>query len=135
MKGVEICKLINTQHTIFHTKSTNILIPNFCIYTFRNWGNMYSKFCKNKILKWRIIICIWFLRNTVFEELTKLFPKYACREVNYMLPLLMENCNYRYNETLAQSVSNNTSICSSATLILFYKYWENLKSFIKYSKL
>jgi len=34
-------------------------------------------------------------RNTVFTELTKLYPTHACREVNYMLPLLVENCNYR----------------------------------------
>ncbi|KAL0280082.1 UNVERIFIED_CONTAM: hypothetical protein PYX00_001477 [Menopon gallinae] len=31
----------------------------------------------------------------VFRELTKLYPKYACREHNHVFPLLIENCGYR----------------------------------------
>ncbi|KAK6629247.1 hypothetical protein RUM43_003064 [Polyplax serrata] len=30
----------------------------------------------------------------VFKELTKLYPKYACREHNHVFPLLIENCGY-----------------------------------------
>merc|ERR1712226_115375 len=33
--------------------------------------------------------------STAFTELTKLYPTHACKEVNAMLPLLIENCNYR----------------------------------------
>lgn len=33
--------------------------------------------------------------NAVFKELTKLFPTHACRELNYVFPLLVENCGYR----------------------------------------
>lgn len=31
----------------------------------------------------------------VFRELTKLYPKYACKEHNHVFPLLVENCGYR----------------------------------------
>lgn len=30
----------------------------------------------------------------IYEKLIALYPKYACREVNYMLPLLQQNCGY-----------------------------------------
>jgi len=33
--------------------------------------------------------------GAVFETLTKLFPTHACREHQYILPLLMQNCGYR----------------------------------------
>lgn len=31
----------------------------------------------------------------VFRNLTKLYPKYACKEHNHVFPLLIENCGYR----------------------------------------
>jgi len=33
--------------------------------------------------------------GVVFKNLTKLYPKYACREHNHVFPLLIENCGYR----------------------------------------
>ncbi|XKL65228.1 hypothetical protein PGB90_008648 [Kerria lacca] len=31
----------------------------------------------------------------VFNQLIRLYPTHACREFNYIFPLLMQNCNYR----------------------------------------
>ncbi|XP_034255855.1 protein henna isoform X2 [Thrips palmi] len=31
----------------------------------------------------------------VFRELTKMFPRYACRQHNHVFPLLIENCGFR----------------------------------------
>eukprot|EP00111_Clytia_hemisphaerica_P001475 TCONS_00004226-protein len=59
-------------------------------------------------------ISVW---NTVFSELTKLFPKYACREVNFMLPLLVENCNYRIGAIpQLEDVSKFLKDCTGFTL-------------------
>ncbi|XP_044575444.1 protein henna isoform X2 [Cotesia glomerata] len=33
--------------------------------------------------------------GVVFNKLTELYPKYACREHNHVFPLLIENCAYR----------------------------------------
>lgn len=33
--------------------------------------------------------------NTVFTELTKLYPTHACKELNYIFPLLVENCDFK----------------------------------------
>ncbi|XP_074112051.1 phenylalanine hydroxylase isoform X1 [Cotesia typhae] len=33
--------------------------------------------------------------GVVFNKLTELYPKYACREHNHVFPLLIENCGYR----------------------------------------
>lgn len=33
--------------------------------------------------------------NKVLSELIKLYPSHACREFNYVFPLLVENCGYR----------------------------------------
>lgn len=33
--------------------------------------------------------------GVVFRNLTKLYPKYACKEHNHVFPLLIENCGYR----------------------------------------
>lgn len=30
----------------------------------------------------------------MYEKLTELYSKHACREVNYVLPLLQQNCGY-----------------------------------------
>lgn len=43
----------------------------------------------------------------VFKELTRLYPKYACREHNHVFPLLIENCGYREdNIPQLEDVSN-----------------------------
>lgn len=45
--------------------------------------------------------------GTVFKELTRLYPKYACREHNHVFPLLIENCGYREdNIPQLEDVSN-----------------------------
>lgn len=33
--------------------------------------------------------------GVIFKNLTKLYPKYACKEHNHVFPLLIENCGYR----------------------------------------
>jgi phenylalanine-4-hydroxylase len=33
--------------------------------------------------------------NTVFTELTKLYPTHACKELNYIFPLLVQNCDFK----------------------------------------
>lgn len=59
-------------------------------------------------------IGVW---NTVFTELTKLYPTHACREVNYMLPLLVENCNYRVGAIpQLEEVSKFLKDCTGFTL-------------------
>jgi len=59
-------------------------------------------------------IGVW---NTVFTELTKLYPTHACREVNYMLPLLVENCNYRVGAIpQLEDVSKFLKDCTGFTL-------------------
>lgn len=35
--------------------------------------------------------------RTIFKELTTLYPTHACREFNYVFPLLKENCGYNEN--------------------------------------
>lgn len=59
-------------------------------------------------------ISVW---NIAFTELTKLFPTHACREVNYMLPLLVENCNYRVGAIpQLEDVSRFLKDCTGFTL-------------------
>jgi len=55
--------------------------------------------------------------NTVFTELTKLYPTHACRELNFVLPLLIENCNYKLG-TIPQlrDVSKFLKECTGFTL-------------------
>ena len=35
--------------------------------------------------------------GTVFRELAKLYPDHACREHQYVFPLLIQNCGYSEN--------------------------------------
>ncbi len=43
----------------------------------------------------------------IFDKLTTLYPKYACKELNYVFPLLQANCGYhRNNIPQLQDVSN-----------------------------
>jgi len=55
--------------------------------------------------------------NTVFTELTKLYPTHACRELNYVFPLLTQNCNYKLG-TIPQlrEVSKFLKECTGFTL-------------------
>lgn len=35
--------------------------------------------------------------RTIYTELVKLYPTHACREFNYIFPLLQQNCGYGPN--------------------------------------
>ncbi|KAL9984135.1 hypothetical protein ACROYT_G006398 [Oculina patagonica] len=55
--------------------------------------------------------------NLVFTELTKLYPTHACREHNYVWPLLVQNCGYRLGNIPQQDVvSNFLKECSGFSL-------------------
>ena len=41
-----------------------------------------------EIATWRVL----------YRELTKLYPTHACKEVNRIFPLLIENCDYNENK-------------------------------------
>jgi len=55
--------------------------------------------------------------DTVLTELTKLYPTHACRELNYIFPLLVENCDYKLG-TIPQmeNVSKFLKECTGFTL-------------------
>ncbi|CAG0895828.1 unnamed protein product [Cyprideis torosa] len=53
----------------------------------------------------------------VYRSLTSLYPTHACREFNYIFPLLQENCGYREdNIPQLQDVSNFLKDCTGFTL-------------------
>ncbi|XP_055334948.1 phenylalanine-4-hydroxylase-like [Paramacrobiotus metropolitanus] len=55
--------------------------------------------------------------GTVFRELRKLYPTHACREHNYVFPLLVENCGYREdNIPQLEDVSNFLKDCTGFTI-------------------
>ncbi|KAK2573177.1 Phenylalanine-4-hydroxylase [Acropora cervicornis] len=55
--------------------------------------------------------------NKVFSELTKLYPSHACREHNYVWPLLVQNCGYRLDNIPQQEVvSKFLKECSGFSL-------------------
>ncbi|KAJ7330171.1 hypothetical protein OS493_022690 [Desmophyllum pertusum] len=55
--------------------------------------------------------------NLVFTELTKLYPTHACREHNYVWPLLAQNCGYRLDNIPQQDiVSKFLKECSGFSL-------------------
>lgn len=53
-------------------------------YIFSNDKIPRIEYTKEEIETWR----------TVYNELTKLYPTHACREFNYVFPLLQQNCGY-----------------------------------------
>ncbi|XP_048578744.1 phenylalanine-4-hydroxylase isoform X2 [Nematostella vectensis] len=61
-----------------------------------------------------IEIATW---DKVFTELTKLYPTHACREHNFVWPLLVQNCGYRLgNIPQLQDVSMFLKECTGFTL-------------------
>nr|XP_047125870.1 protein henna isoform X2 [Hydra vulgaris] len=53
----------------------------------------------------------------VFKELTKLYPTHACAELNYMFPLLVENCGYKLGSIpQLDDVSRFLKECTGFTL-------------------
>ncbi|XP_031555395.1 phenylalanine-4-hydroxylase-like isoform X2 [Actinia tenebrosa] len=55
--------------------------------------------------------------DLVFTELTKLYPTHACREHNFVWPLLVQNCGYRIgNIPQQQDVSDFLKKCTGFTL-------------------
>ncbi|KAG1660924.1 Protein henna [Nymphon striatum] len=55
--------------------------------------------------------------SIVFKELTQLYPTHACKELNHIFPLLVENCGYREdNIPQLQEVSDFLKSCTGFTL-------------------
>ncbi|XP_058792140.1 protein henna isoform X2 [Phymastichus coffea] len=55
--------------------------------------------------------------GAVFDKLTELYPRYACREHNHVFPLLIENCGYRRdNVPQLEDISNFLKDCTGFTL-------------------
>ncbi|CAG8643289.1 8696_t:CDS:10 [Paraglomus brasilianum] len=55
--------------------------------------------------------------GTVFENLVKLFPTHACREHQYIFPLLVENCGYKADSIpQLETVSRFLKDCTGFTL-------------------
>jgi len=55
--------------------------------------------------------------TTAFDKLTTLYPTHACKEFNYIFPLLRENCGYsRDNIPQLQDVSDFLRDCTGFTL-------------------
>lgn len=65
------------------------------------------EYTKQEIETWR----------TVYNELTKLYPTHACKEFNYIFPLLQQNCGYGPdNIPQLQDVSDFLKSCTGFTL-------------------
>lgn len=55
--------------------------------------------------------------RTVFTNLTQLYPTHACREFNYIFPLLRQNCNYQPDAIpQLQDISDFLKDCTGFTL-------------------
>jgi len=55
--------------------------------------------------------------KTVFNSLTGLYQTHACKEFNYVFPLLMENCGYNENNIpQLEDISNFLKDCTGFTL-------------------
>ena len=71
--------------------------------------------------------CFFFLlffRGVVFRKLTQLFPTHACRELNYIFPLLVQNCGYREdNIPQIEDISNFLKGFFSFIIYLFIYYF------------
>jgi len=67
----------------------------------------YIEYSEQEIGTWR----------TVYLELTKLYPTHACREFNYIFPLLQQNCGYSANNIpQLQDVSDFLKDCTGFIL-------------------
>jgi phenylalanine-4-hydroxylase len=64
-------------------------------------------YTKDEIATWAV----------VYKRLTSLFPKYACREHNYVFPLLIQNCGYSENNIpQLEDISNFLKDCTGFIL-------------------
>ena len=55
--------------------------------------------------------------GVVFDQLTKLYPTHACRQHQYVFPLLIQNCGYRPdNIPQLEDISNFLKECTGFTL-------------------
>ncbi|CAJ0959727.1 unnamed protein product, partial [Mesorhabditis belari] len=55
--------------------------------------------------------------STIYKELTKLYPKHACAEFNYIFPLLEQNCGYAADKIpQLQEVSDFLRTCTGFQL-------------------
>uniref|UniRef100_A0A914GY85 phenylalanine 4-monooxygenase n=1 Tax=Globodera rostochiensis TaxID=31243 RepID=A0A914GY85_GLORO len=55
--------------------------------------------------------------RTIYSELVKLYPSHACREFNYIFPLLQQNCGYGPDQIpQLQDVSDFLKDCTGFTL-------------------
>ncbi|TPX35919.1 hypothetical protein SmJEL517_g01789 [Synchytrium microbalum] len=75
---------------------------------FRHGGKLpHIEYTPDEVKTWGVI----------FDGLTKLYPTHAVREVQYVLPLLVQNCGYR-NDNIPQleDVSNFLKDCTGWTL-------------------
>lgn len=58
-----------------------------------------------------------FYRGIVFKKLTELYPTHACRQHQYVLPLLIQNCGYSAdNIPQLEDISNFLQECTGFTL-------------------
>jgi len=60
--------------------------------------------------------------GVVFKNLTKLYPKYACREHNHVFPLLIENCGYR-EDNIPQLDDISNFLKGNIFFILYFSIW------------
>lgn len=61
--------------------------------------------------------------GVVFKNLTKLYPKNACREHNHVFPLLIENCGYR--EDNIPQLEDISNFLKGNILYLIFFYMQN----------